>query len=252
MSTVTITPSGKPAWSREVNIGDYGGSPDKTESATEGTTPYAYSVYRELIAMKGSAYSSQVGTLVHCQNLAKARYLAFTSFRIPETLRSNALPGSSDDGIGYWVEVLAVPARPSDQKWQLRQRCAAHYKAVTSVTLDDIETALTDLMGDAFVNASFSEGASLASPPTLTYWPTINPGDPNYDLGGGTWLSERSHLYVETQRPAGMSDADYTQLTRLQGFQLLDRMLPAYCTFNIADGGGFLLDISQLDFVGLS
>jgi hypothetical protein len=251
VTTVTTRPTGKPAWSREAAIGDYGGSTDKRDSATEGTMPYAWAVYRELIAMKGSAYSSQTGTLVHCQNLAKSRLLGFTCFRVPEMLRANALPASADDGLDYWIEVLGVPRKPTDQKWQLRQRCAVHYKAVTSVTLEDIKSRLAELMGDAFVDASFSEGTSLTSPPTLTYWPGINPGDPKYDLGGGTWLSERSHLHVETQRPPGMNDADYIQLTRVQGFQYLDRALPAWCTFNIADTGGFVLDVSQLDFTGL-
>lgn len=248
---VTAVPTGKPSWSRETNIGDYGGSSDKTDSVTEGTTPYAYSVYREIIAMKGSAYSSLTGTLVHCQNLAKARLLGFTSFRMPEMLRSNALPGSSDDGLDYWVKVLAVPAKASDQKWQLRQRCAAHYKAVTSITLDDIETALADLLGGVFVNASFQAGASLAAPPTLTYWPGVNVGPATYSLGRGCWASERSHLYVEVTRPSSMPAGEFDQLVNVQMYQLLDRQLPAFCTFGWATGTGFLLDISQLDFVGL-
>jgi len=35
-------------------------------------------------------------------------------------------------------------------------------------------------------------------------------------------------------------------------FQLLDRMLPAKCTFNWTTGDGFILDVSQLDFTGLT
>lgn len=248
MSTVTVMPTGKPAWSRDAAIGDYGGALDKEDCRTEASVPYAYAVYRELIAMKGSAYSSQPGTLVHCQNLAKARLLAFACFRLPEQFRANSLPGTADDALGYWVEVLGIPTKPNDQRWQIRQRCAAHYRATTSVNLPTIREALQDLLGDAYVDASFQVGASMSSPPTLTFWPGVAPGDSSYSLGGGTWASERSHLAVQVTQPPGMSDGDFYQLMNVQQFSLLDRMLPAFCTFNYATSVGFLLDISQLDF----
>jgi hypothetical protein len=251
MSIATITPSGKPCWSRESAIGDYGGATDKRDSHTEGSVPYAFGAYRELVAMKGSAYSSLPGTLVHCQNLAKARLIGF-GFRMGEQLAANAFPASADDGLDYWVKVLAVPRRPDDQKWQLRQRCAAHYRATTSVNLSVIQGALQELLGDAYVDASFETGSSMSSPPAITYWPGINPGPVGYDLGGGTWLSERCHLWVQVQRPSNMSLANYYNLINVQGFQLLDRMLPAYCTFTISEGDGFILDESQLDYTGVT
>jgi hypothetical protein len=42
------------------------------------------------------------------------------------------------------------------------------------------------------------------------------------------------------------------QLVNVQLFQLLDRMLPSYCTFSAALGGGFIVGISQLDFTGVT
>ncbi len=252
MAYGTMTPTGKPAWSREAAIGDYGGALDKRDSHTEGTVPYAWFCYRELIAIRGSAYSGELGgTLVHCENLALARVLAHRSFRCPEKFAANALPGSADEGLDYWVKVLAVPSKPTDQKWELRKRCAAHYRAVTSVTLSAIRSALQDLLGDIYVDATFNEGADLATPPLITYWPGENPGDSSFSLGGGMWASERSHLFVEVQHPSGISLADLDQLINVQAFALLDRMLPAYATFSVGLGGGFLLDISQLDFTGL-
>lgn len=253
MATGTMTPTGKPCWSREASIGDYGGDLNKRDSATEGETPYAWFVYREIMAIRGSAYSRQIGgTLVHCETLAMARVLAHHCFRRPEKFAANSLPGSAGEGLEYWATVLAVPRKPTDQAWQIRQRCAAHYKAITSVNLPSIQAALQDLLGDAYVDATFAVGTSLASPPTQTYWPGVNPGDSSLSLGGGAWTSERSHLWVEVQQPAGMSDNDYRQLTRVQGFQLLDRLLPAYCTFTFSEGGGFYLDESPLDFTALT
>jgi hypothetical protein len=252
----TTNVAGKPCWSREAAIGDYGGSIDKIASRTEGDAPYAWFVYREMSALRGSAYaghgSLNTTTLVHCENLTLARMLAWQSFRLPEQFRANCLPGTAGQALEYWAVVLGVPTKATDQQWQVRQRCAAHYKATTDVSLSAIQVALQDLLGDLYVDASFIEGGALTTPPTQTYWPGINPGDSSLSLGGGAWSSERSHLWVEVTQPAGASDAEYIQLTRVQAFQLLDRMLPAYCGFTVSAGGGFILDESLLDFTGLT
>ncbi len=257
MAAPTTNTTGKPCWSREASIGDYGGMVDKVASRYEGTAPYAWFVYRELSALRGTAYagygSLDPNTLVHCEHMALARMLAWTWFRQPEQLRANCLPGSSDQGLEYWAQVLRIPTKSSDQRWQVRDRARAHYRAVTEVNLPAIQAAIEELLGVVYVDASFTEGASLSAPPAITFWPGVNDGPASYSLGGGCWASERSHLFVEIQRPAGMTDADFHQLVNVQLFQLLDRLLPAYCTFSYAFGTGFLLDtINQLDFVGLT
>ncbi len=258
MAAPTADTTGKPCWSREASIGDYGGSTTKTASATEGSAPYAWFVYRELSAMRGSAYAGYTGavnttTLVHCEHLAMARMLAWVWFRLPEQYRANCLPGTADSGLEYWAEVLAIPTKASDQRWQVRQRAGAHYKAITEVNLPVIQSALLELLGSTvYVDATFNSGVDLVTPPTITFWPGVNAGPSSYSLGGGCWASERSHLYVEVQRPSGMTDGDFNQLLNVQMFQLLDRLLPSHCTFGWSIGGGFILDISQLDFQGLT
>ncbi len=255
MAAPTTLVTGKPCWSREGAIGDYGGSLNKTDSETEGTAPYAWFVYRELSALRGSAYAGHTAlatqTLVHAEHLALARMLAWQCFRKPEQFRNDCLPGTSDQGLPYWVEVLKIPVRATDQPWQVRQRCAVHYRAITSAGIVAIQTALQELLGSAYVDASFSVGTDLATPPSLTYWPGVNAGPAEYSLGGGAWVSERSHLFVEVTWPSDMSQADFHQLVHVQAFRLLDRMLGGHCTFSVALGGGFILGVSQLDFTGL-
>ncbi len=251
---ITSTATGNPAWSRDAAIGDYGGDPQKRGSSTEGDAPYAWFVYRELQAMRGSAYSQRVGgTLVHCENLATARLMAWWCFRMPEKLRANSLPGSADDALPYWVEVLGVPARASDKKWQTRQRCAAHHKAILSVNLDAIQTAVSELLGDVYVDSSFTFGAALSTPPVITFWPGENPGPVAFSLGTGAWISERSRFTVVTQIPPGVPLGEYRQLVDVQLFQLLHRMLPSHCTFGwTVSSDGFFLDLSPLDLTGLT
>lgn len=254
MPTPASTPSGKPCWSREAAIGDYGGDPNKRASKTEGDAPYAWWVYRNLQALRGSAYSQRVGgTLVHCENLATARLFAWAFWRMPEKLVANSQPMSADEGLPYHVKVLGVPTRASDQKWQIRQRCAAHAKAILAVNIQTIQGAISDLLGDVYVDSSFAFGTDLSDPPTITYWPGVNPGPAAFSLGGGAWVSERSRLTVITQIPPGVSLAEYRQLVDVQLFQLLHRLLPTYCTFGWSvDGDGFFLDISPLDLTGIT
>src|ERR1041384_1219880 len=100
--TGIANPTGSPAWTREAAIGDYGGDPGKRACKTESVVPFAYQVYRELQAQRGSAYSARTsGTLVHAENLALARLFAAIFFRHPEKLRANAVPSGSDERLSY-------------------------------------------------------------------------------------------------------------------------------------------------------
>lgn len=247
-------PTGSPAWSRDAAVGDYGGDPNKRGSSTEGDVPYAWFVYRELQAMRGSAYSQRVGgTLVHCENLATARLMAWWGWRMPEKLRANSLPASADEGLAYHVKVLGIPSRSSDRKWQLRQRAAAHAKAIISVNLNAIQTALRELLRDVYVDSFFTFGTALSTPPILTYWPGVSPGPAAYSLGGGMWASERSRFTVVVQIPPGVPLGEFRQLVDVQMFQLLHRMLPSHCTFGWTVGSdGFFLDVDSLDLTGLT
>lgn len=254
MATVaTIVPTGLPAWSRQAAIGDYDGAPDKEDSVTEGIEPYAAGWYRELHAMRGSAYTKSPRTLVDAENIAIARMSAAVWSRTPEKARANQTPLRADEKLEYWLEVLAVQGPADEQRWQMRQRAVTHFRAAKGPTTANVLQALTDLLGDAFVAMHIQTGPDLATPPPITYWPGVNPGVPEYDLGGGAWFSERAQLEVEIIQPPSMSLGDFLLLTNVQLFDLLDKMLPAWAGFTWAiSTGGFLLDTSLMDFDGLT
>jgi hypothetical protein len=247
----TCVPTGLPAWSRVADIGDYGGADDKRASETEGDSPYTVAVYRDLQNMRGSAYTKKSGTVVHAENLALARTIAAVGFRKPEQLRANAVPLTSGERLDYWVKVLGLPTRLNEQRWQLRQRAAAHYHAVVGPTRANVEAAVQELLGDVFVALYVNEGTDLATPPDPTFWPGINPGSSDDNLGGGAWNSIRCHVYVEVMQPSGMTIDEFLNITEVQLFQLLDRMLPAWATFSWFHGDGFELDQDLLDFDSL-
>jgi hypothetical protein len=247
-------------WIPEARIGDYDGATDKVDCSTE-TEPYAWLWYQEYTAMLGSAFTSVQSGLVHAKKLTLARFEAGKT-RAAERSRANSVPATSDDCLGLWVEALGVPFRDSDQKWQIRQRCAAKFKGALGPTQSNVDASLAELLGSQFVTTLHQTGPNLDTPPPLTFWPAINDGPLAMDLGGGCWSSERAHISVVVVKPAPTQQADFFYQMNATLFQHLDRLLPAKCTFNWATGGalGFLLDgvahtdgtISQLDFDALT
>lgn len=241
----------RPPWGRERQIGDYDGSLDKRDSDAEGTTPYAASVYTMIQGMRGSAFSQQLGgTLVHCESLAMARFWATIAYRYPEKIRANATPAGADEKLDYWVQVLGIPVKETDQRWQIRERCVAHYQASNGNAYPQVHDAVAALLGAGFIDLIVTVGTDLEHPPSITYWPGGNPGPSSYSLGYGAWLSERAHVAVLVGDQFA-HDAANNDVLNVQLFKLLDGMLPAKCTFNWTTSTGFLLDVSHLDFDGL-
>jgi len=249
---MTTTPTGRSAISAFADVGDYGGAPDKRDSETEGSTPYAWLWYQELQALRGSAYSTAAGALVNVENLALGRLFGWVWSRLPEALWCNSTPLRSDARLGYWASVLGIRQRDGEQPYETRRKCAAKYRLTTGPTEANVDAAIEELMGSRFVSTIKSVGADLATPPAITYWPTINPGPAAYDLGAGCWASERAHLGVLLVKPEDAELSTFLQLANVDLFDLLDGLLPCWATFDWATSDGFLLDISQLDFDGIT
>lgn len=242
----------------DIAIGDYGGATDKKDSTTEGARPYAWTWYRELQASRGSAYTTKTGTLVHAENLALARSRTAVS-RAAEKLVTNAIPSTADESLDYWREAMRLHVRPGEARWQTRQNAAGRFKLSNGPTRTNIDEACRALLGPAFVQTWHQTGVNLDPPPSITYWKGGTYGPASYDLTGagaiGVWLSERAHLTVEVQMPGGMSTEDFLYLCNVQLYDMLDRMMPAWATFDWAMGplsAGFLLDLSSLDFHGIT
>jgi len=234
-------------WLPERQIGDYDGATDKTDSLTEGDSSYCYDWFLELQAMRGSAYSKTPGN-VDAENFAMARQFGALS-RNAEKLEANSLPGTSDEKLETWVQILGISTRQRDQRFEIRQRAEAKLKAATSnAQPSDIDDAVAALLGDSFVAAHRIRGVSLDAATPATYWPTINPGDASYSLGGGAWHSDRSFYWVQVTQPASATDSDFFRLMGVDFFELLDLRLPAHMTFGWATSDGFILGESLLGF----
>lgn len=247
---VSITAYG---WDRSRRIGHYDGATDKT-NATRETVPYAWLWYNEYTGAMGSGFTKATSGLVHAMKLALSRMECAVQ-RGAEKMNANSHPDSCDDLLGEWVSILKVRIRGDETRHEVRQRCAAKFKAVLGNSPSNIDEVVSSLLGAYFQANLRTTGASLAVPPPTTAWPGISPGGPAYDLGGGTWYSERSHLTVSVSGPSDINDAAFRELFNVELYNELDRDLPAWMTFNGAINAsttGFLLDISHLDFTGLT
>lgn len=257
-SDVTVKLEGQPTWSRRRSIGHYGAALDKQNSQTEGRVPYAWVFYREFRGARGSAYRSVYEGIkegfVHAENLALSRSEA-ARWRCADKIKNNAIPLTSDELLGNWLEVLAVKTDPNDTVQDIRIRCAAKYKASIGPLARYVDDSVSDLLGDAYVRSWRFRGTDLVTPPTPTYpeYSPYNAGPSAYWLSTYAWLSTRAHYLVEVQKDPNMTMADFLLLVNVRLFDLLDPLLPAWATFDWSTnvGDNFQLDLSDLDFDGL-
>jgi hypothetical protein len=203
--------------------------------------------------MRGSAFSIEDLSFVHAENMAIARSEAART-RAAEKLVTNSLPGTSDEKLGSWAEAQGVQILATDTRHDVRQRCAAKYEVATGNAKPDVDAAIETLLGAAFVKSWRQEGTDLANPPLITWWPGVNPGAVEFDLGGGAWLSERAHLVIEVDQPDDMTDQEFLELLNLHLFKLINPLLPAWMTADWAlfPLDGFHLDVDDLDYHGLT
>lgn len=235
------------SWGKDRQIGNYGGDLSKKDNITEAFEPYAAQWYREIRSNRGSAYTDKPLTLVDYENVALSRYFSAIFSRTPEKYSANALPGNSTERLNYWVNALGIPHNSDEPDWILRQRAAAHYKAALGPTLSNVTAAVSDLLGSAFVDIQTYHDGDLENPPSPTFWPSGDVGDPSYSIGGYTWLSRRAHIRINVTDPPGMPQSDFLQLMNVQLHQLLDRMLPAWVTWNWSVGSdGFIIGIDKI------
>lgn len=242
--------SDRPLFGRAPRIGDYDGALDKDDTRTE-RIPYAWVWYQEYESMLGSGFATERTTHVHVRKLALARCEAAVT-RAAEKLGTNQIPGTSDDALGDWVRLLRVPLRGTENRQEIRQLCADSFEISKGNDKASVDEAIEALLGDSLLAIVRQYGSDLANPPAYTLWPGVNPGPSEFDLGGGTWLSERSFIIVQVEKPSAQEESEFLFTMNVRLFRLLDDLLPAWATFGWATGtDGFILDVSEVDYDGL-
>jgi len=227
------------------NIDDYGGGGDKRDHL-EGMASHARWIYRALQGAQGSAYSKSMTGLLHAENLADARSGA-AAMRAAEKLETNSFPSRADDALQYWVNTLGVSVGSDDTNDDVRRKAQARYQSGTGNHAVALETAVGTLLGSAFVAIYRNGGVAIDTPSLHTYWPGVNPGPITYDLdGSGAWYSDNAHILVVVTEDRAVNLSQIRRLFNVDLVELLDRMLPAWVTFEWAYEQCFLIEESGI------
>lgn len=247
--TVTVAVYGSDRDS--VQTEDYGATADKQDTVTE-QVPYAWTAYQALQDARGSSYSKEHSGLVHVENLALARGHA-ARWRDAERLSCNSNPETATEKLGEWIEALGIARRTTDTDATIRAQCGARFRLFSGPRQQAVDAACAGLLGDMFVRSYRFYTENLAAPTPETYWPGVAPGVPPYDLGGGSWYSDRCKLLVEVTQPTSVTQSLFLDRTdRLT--ETLDRIMPAWAVFewSVNTDTGFVLDFDELDFAGVA
>lgn len=230
----------------------YGAIADKRDVHTNEASPRAWQWWRTLKSLRGvGAYTQDVVSQLGIRDLAFARHCAWVG-SLADKLIAEQLPETSYSRLGYWATVLGIEQRRNSEA-RVRDLCSARYQARQGPTSDVDDNVCARVFGSAFVR-TWRTRPAINVEPVPTYWPGGDVGPSSYAIDAiGPWLSARSRVDVEVVRPAGLSDGDWTEITRDFEAQL-SRILPAWVVFDWATeltGGGLILDETPLDEGGL-
>jgi len=168
-------------------------------------------------------------TLVYAEAYADA--VAITAiWRINGRLRNSLKPLKMLDTLTTWEEACNLRPTPTDTVQDRRRRVAAKFRGLVGNAISDIYDACAELL-----DAQFLGLVSVSAANQITYWPGMNPGPPGYE-----WSSNRAIIGVRMSK-SGLSDTAFLSL-RNRCFQMLDALVPAWMTFQIGVGTGFIVN----------
>lgn len=234
-------------------IGFYGGSLTKRDDPDAGEVPSAYAWYQAIRAQRGTAYTTVEAGLQFAEDFATARMLSGIE-EGAERMRWNRYPGTSDDRLGYWVNLLGVTARRYESEESVRRRAGARFMGLVSNSQYAIDAAISATLGDGLIQVYRPRGASFDAPPFGSYHPGVDPGPQAINIfdsaDKGPKVSPLASLLIQLDA-AYYGDTD-SLLAVANGDlkELMENMLPAHMNYRwgINDPDvGFRLDIDSLD-----
>lgn len=213
-------------------LGEYGAHVRKKDSKTEGFETYAWQWYRYFSEANGSAYSRRPDSVVAWGHIAKARAFA-TSQRISEMLAASATPDGSDAKLSMWSLVLGVP-QANRSKADLRADCEDLGRLPSPPTHVYLTENIQRILGreGELVSITNVDG-TIAAPPTGTYGPGFETGDPAYDMGEGVWASLRGLVTITVRPRYGLTLADMLNRINRPLTFFLDRVLNATSSWEV-------------------
>lgn len=148
-----------------------------------------------------------------------------------QRLANQMVPERMLENLTVWEESCRLRPAIDDFDSVRRAKLAAKLRGLANNALGDIEQAMLKILGVNFVQVTQPDPANW-----ITYWPGVNPGPPGFE-----WCSNRARVAV-VMTPDGL---DAETIAEKQGAVVsqLDGMCPAWMSFLVGVGNGFIVNI---------
>lgn len=149
------------------------------------------------------------------------------------------------EALTLWEQATSLRPSTDDLDIDRRRAVASKLRGIANNTVTDVAEAAKALLGNNFVAANVVPPAD-----EVVYWPG-GPGQTNGGPGppGYEWSTNRATVQL-TVTKAGLSDREFDRLMSLL-LKLLSGMLPAWMTFTVNQGSGFIVEESLIGEMGL-
>lgn len=147
-------------------------------------------------------------------------------------LSNQAIPEKMLEMLPVWEGILGLTPAPGTSDFARRAAVAARMRGLLNNALPDIEEVCAKVMGSNY------EAVVTVDPALVTaYWPGGIPGPPGFE-----WCSNTATIGVRVNKN-GLDDAGFlAKVARLR--DQLDKLLPAWMTYNIGVGSDFVVGVS--------
>jgi len=146
-------------------------------------------------------------------------------------LSNQGIPERMIENLSVWEEATGLRPTPEMTDFQRRAELAGKLRGQINNALIDIQESSAKVLGANFVAVVLTDPADV-----ISFWPAVNPGPPGYE-----WSSNRAHIGILMTK-TGLTDVQFLDLQdRLH--QQLNKLLPAWMTFEIGIDAGFVVNV---------
>lgn len=184
-------------------------------------------IANSLLAQRGDAITTQVGSIIWVETQAWARAL-YHIWSYNQKLAYQFDPNKMTDFLPRWESIMRLAALPTDSIQDRQQRIASRFAIINKVPdTQNVTDLLRSALGITFLQlindtdqnayAQFPGGAPITGGIT--------------NIVNGPWYSTCQELFIETTHPPVFTDHQFYNTVN-QIFPLLNNYLPAYDSFD--------------------
>ena len=180
-----------------------------------------------LLAQRGDAITTQVGSIIWVETQAWARAL-YHIWAVNTKLAYQFDPNKMTDFLGRWESIMGLGSLPTDSIQQRQSRIAAGFSLINKTPNTQ---NVNDLM-KASLGPTYLELINTTAPEAYAQFPSgvaITGGITN--ITAGPWYSSCQNIFIEVTNPNSFTNNQFYNTVN-QIFPLLNNYLPAYDTFD--------------------